>query len=258
MRVIAVVNQKGGVAKTTSVYNLAVAKAQQGKQVLMVDLDPQASLTISCGLDPDAPDLAGHHVEDVLRGQTRVSECCFGIEALDKSGVVDNLSIVPASLGLAKTENKLCSLPAKKARLQLHEALNEMEQFIDYVIIDCPPQFSLLTINALMAATDCIIPTKVDYLSYRGLQNVLRTISEIQATDLNPNLKFIGVFATFFRQAVSNEKAMVELIRKESNLIGIVKESADVGKGTPFGLPVVIAVPKSPASIAYQSIARKL
>ena len=258
MRVIAVVNQKGGVAKTTSVYNLAVAKAQQGNQVLMVDLDPQASLTISCGLDPDAPDLVGHHIEDVLRGQTRVSDSCFGIEALSGINFCDNLSIVPASLTLAKVENDLCQLPAKAARLQLRNALTEMEKYIDYVIIDCPPQFSLLTINALMAATDCIIPTKVDYLSYMGLKNVLRTISEIQATDLNPGLKFIGVFATFFRQAVSNERSMVDLISRESNLIGIVKECADVGKGTPFGLPVVIAVPKSPASIAYQLIAKTL
>ena len=259
MRVIAVVNQKGGVAKTTSTYNLAAIKALSGKKTVMIDLDPQASLTISCGYDPDNKDFFNCRIDDVLLDETSISECCFSIDSLDKYGkVFDNLSLVPSSLQLSKVEKEINNIPGYKARLILKNALSSINKYVDYVFIDCPPQFSLLTINALMASSDCIIPTKVDYLSYKGLQNVLNTVRDIQDSDLNPNLKFIGTFATFYRQNVRNEREMLGLIRKQTNLIGSVKESADAGRHMPWGLPVVIAMPKSPISLAYKDIAEKI
>lgn len=259
MRVISVVNQKGGVAKTTSTYNIAVAKAEEGKKVLMIDLDPQASLTLSCGYDPNMIDFDNCHIGNVLLGQNDIKNCCFSIDALEKyDNISDKISLVPASLALAKVEKELNHLSENNSRLRLKKALGSIKDYFDYIIIDCPPQFSLLTINALMASTDCIIPTKVDYLSYKGLQNVLATVKDIQANDLNPNLKFIGTFATFFRRNVVNEREMLALIGNQTNLIGSVKESADVGRNMPWGLPVVISIPNSDVAKSYKEIAGKL
>lgn len=259
MRVVAVVNQKGGVAKTTSTYNLAAIQANEGKRVLMIDLDPQGSLTISCGYDPDNNDFNGNRIDDVLLGKAELKNCCFNIDALEKySNIYRKLSLVPSSLKLSTVEKELNNISGRRSRVQLKKALKSIDSYIDYVFIDCPPQFSLLTINALMASTDCIIPTKVDYLSYKGLQNVLSTVQDIQSNDLNPDLKFIGTFATFYRRNVVNEREMLQLIAGQTNLIGAIKESADVGRNMPWGLPVVVAIPKSDVARAYKEVADKL
>lgn len=256
MRVIAVVNQKGGVGKTTTVYNLATALALNGKKVLMIDLDPQASLTLACGYDPDIDDFKNSHISDILLGRTHSTDACFTIDAV--AGKTDNLFMIPSNFNLAKIEMELGNLPGSR-QTRLKAALAPFENIFDFVIIDCPPQFGFLTINALVAATDCIIPTKVDYLSYKGLQNVLRTISDIQSDPhLNSGLILDGVVITFFRKNVKNEREMLDLISKSVNLLGIIKESADVGRFAPWGLPVVISSPKSDTAQSYFEIADRL
>lgn len=256
MRVIAVVNQKGGVGKTTTVYNLSTALALHGKKVLMIDLDPQASLTLACGYNPDSDDFRDSHISDVLLGKTAAINACFTIDAVVEKA--DNLLLIPSNFDLAKVEFELGNL-SENSQNKLKAELASFENIFDYVIIDCPPQFGFLTINALLAATDCVIPTRVDYLSYKGLQNVLRTISDIQSdVKLNPGLVIDGVVITFFRRNVKNEREMYDLISKSVNVLGIVKESADVGRFAPWGLPVVISLPKSDTAQIYLEITKKI
>lgn len=257
MRVIAIVNQKGGVGKTTTVYNLATALVLHGKKVLMIDLDPQASLTLACGYDPDIDDFKNNHISDVLLGHTNSTDACFTIDSV--AGKADNLFLIPSSFNLAKIEMELGNVSREGSQKRLRDALIPFETVFDYVIIDCPPQFGLLTINALIAATDCVIPTRVDYLSYKGLQNVLRTITDIQSDScLNPNLVINGVVITFFRRNVKNEREMLDLISKSVNILGVIKESADVGRYAPWGIPVVLSLPKSDTAQSYFEITNKL
>ena len=157
MAVIAVVNQKGGVAKTTTTHNLGVALAAAGKKVLMIDLDSQASLTISTGLEPLEMQRT---IVDVLRKDAvPIGECVYPI--------TERLHIIPSIIDLAPMEMELLSRASREKILD--RALKPVRRSYDFILIDCPPQLSILTINALSCADGVVIPVKTEYLAYRGL-----------------------------------------------------------------------------------------
>ena len=198
MRTIAIANQKGGVAKTTSTYNLAAAKAVSGQSVLMIDLGPQASLTISCGIQPGAEEYNGKSTCNLFDGHTDPAACAFTV---DHSGL-EKLYIIPSDIDLAVTETKL--VVGRNTDVQLRKAIQKLSPYFDYCFIDCPPQLGTLLINALVAADEVIIPVKTDYLAYRGLQALLDTIEDMKTGDgdrsLNPDLEFIGIIATMYEK----------------------------------------------------------
>ena len=227
MKIITFTNQKGGVAKTTSTYNIAAAKAMQGKKVLMADLDPQASLTISCGMEKD---YMGMNICGLLDGKDP----------------------------LAETEMRLISKPAREKKLK--RSLEKLSPYFDYCFIDCPPQLSILTINALVAADEIIIPCKTDFLAYKGLKALLSTIREIKNDpDLNPSVSVMGIIATIYEKKVNDQKDVWELLHEQGvPFIGTIKKSADTPRTVYQGLPVVISNKRSEVAQEYIRIAETI
>jgi len=250
MRTIAIANQKGGVAKTTSTYNLASVKAIEGNRVLMIDLDPQASLTISCGLEPSFQ----KNVCDLFKKTCNPLDCILKVE------LVDNLYIIPSDIDLARTEVELTSMMNSSKKLK--SAIRKLDDYFDYCFIDCPPQLGILVVNALASSNDVIIPVKTDYLSFRGLSAIINTINNVTSGDeedsLNPNLNLLGIIATFFESNVNDHKAILKALEEQTNVIGIVRKSADVPRHLTEGLPVVVSQKDRPTSIEYYRIASNI
>ena len=180
MKVIAIANQKGGVAKTTTTHNLGVALAAKGKKVLLIDLDSQASLTISVGLEPLEMQ---HTIVDILKKDGVSTEKCI-------RPISERLHIITSIIDLAPMEMEMLSRASREKILD--RALKQVKGNYDYILIDCPPQLSILTINALSCADKVIIPVKTDYLAYRGLTQLQDSVREIQEL-INPNLEIFGV-----------------------------------------------------------------
>ena len=245
MKVIAIANQKGGVAKTTTTHNLGVALAAAGKKVLMIDLDSQASLTISVGLEPLEMQRT---IVDVLKKDAAPVRACI-------QQLRENLHIVTSIIDLAPMEMEMLSRASREKILD--RALKPVKDDYDFVLIDCPPQLSILTINALSCADGVLIPVKTDYLAYRGLTQLQDSIREIQEL-INPELKVIGVLATLHDSRVTDDREILGLLKEEYDLLGVVKRLAVAKKGIYDGLAVVEQAPNSEIAAAYKAVAETI
>ena len=239
--IISFANQKGGVAKTTSTFNVGAGLAKRGKSVLMIDFDPQASLTIYAGLEPYDYEKT---IIDVMKNQRQdIGECIINIR--------ENLDIITSRIEFAATENEILSRPARE--LILSRALAKVRDRYDYIVIDCPPQLSTLTINALSSSDKVIIPCKTDYLAYRGIKLLLETIDTVRSY-FNSDLEVMGLLATLYESRAKDDKEILELLQEEHTVLGVIKRTTQAKKGMYDGLSAVEYSPKSELAQEYERI----
>lgn len=239
--VIAFANQKGGVAKTTSTFNISAGLAMRGKKVLMIDLDPQASLTIYAGLEPYEVE---HSVVDVMKSP----------KADAQKSVVnlrENLDLITSRIELAAVENEMLARTSRE--LILARALRPVMDLYDFIAIDCPPQLSTLTINALACSDKVIVPCKTDYLAYRGLKQLMETIDTVREY-FKPDLEVLGLIATMFESRANDDKEILEVLQEEYTVLGVVKRTTQAKKGMYDGLSAVEFSPKSELAQQYEQV----
>lgn len=198
MRVISFVNQKGGVAKTTSCVNIGASLADQGKHVLLIDLDAQGSLSTSTGL------------KEIGADELTVYEVLKGADIKEATRTLsEGLSVLPTDIRLSGAEIELSSVPGRE--FLLREALSEFESVFDYVLIDCPPSLGVLTLIALTASDGVIVPVKADYLALKGMSQLVDVINVVKRR-MNPGLEIVGVIATFFNSRRNLDQQIVDQI----------------------------------------------
>lgn len=192
MRILAVANQKGGVAKTTTVASLGAAMAELGRRVLLVDLDPQGCLTFSLGHDPDKLPVSVH---EVLLGEVEPNTALVPTD--------EGMTLLPANIDLAGAEAMLLMRAGREYVLQ--RALTKLEDEFDVVVIDCPPSLGVLTLNGLTAAGEVIVPLQCETLAHRGVGQFLRTVSDVQQIT-NPQLRLLGALPTLYDSRTTHSR----------------------------------------------------
>ena len=251
-KVVALANQKGGVGKTTSTINLAYALAQKGKRTLAIDFDPQGSLTIYFGYNPDELEDAERTMYSALMGDRLMESLIIG----------DNPGLIPASISLANTEPELIVRIMQSSQKVLREKIKGIRDNYDFILIDCPPSLGLLTINALVAADWALIPVKTDNLSFHGVARLFQTIEQIQG-DLNTTLRVVGILPTQYNPRNVHDNEILKGVRealadRRVRIFDPVNRSTAFDKATSLGIPTVAITPDSPGVQSYHQVADAL
>jgi chromosome partitioning protein len=255
-RVMVVANQKGGVGKTTSTVNMAAALAQHGQRVLVIDLDPQGNASTALSID--------HH-----RGTPSTYDALVeGVPLADvvqPSPEIDGLFVVPATIDLAGAEIELVSLVARESRLrkaiQAYEPVTaDGEDRLDYVLIDCPPSLGLLTLNALVAGDEMLIPIQAEYYALEGLGQLIETVEMVKA-HLNPGLAISTILLTMYDARTRLAAGVAEEVRGHfgDQVLGTaIPRSVRISEAPSYGQTVMTYDPGSPGALSYLEAAREM
>jgi chromosome partitioning protein len=243
--IVAIANQKGGVGKTTTSVNLAAGLAQAGRRVLLVDLDPQGNATMGSGVDKRKLARTVYHV---LLGLGEIAS----IRVASESGGFD---LLPANRDLAGAEIELVDLPNREGRLRM--ALERVQDDYDFVLIDCPPSLSLLTLNAFAAAREVLIPMQCEYYALEGLSDLVGTIKRVRA-HINPELKIAGLLRTMYdpRNTLSHQVSQqLEEHFGDKVYRTLVPRNVRLAEAPSFGVPAVVWDRGSKGAMAYLALA---
>ncbi len=247
-RVIAVANQKGGVGKTTTAVNLGACLADLGYRTLVVDLDPQGNASTGLGINPRALDASMY---DVLLNDVPLEDCIEG-------SAVRNLFVAPASLDLAGAEIEL--VPAFSRELKLRNAIAEVLEDYDYILIDCPPSLGLLTVNAMAAATEVLVPIQCEYYALEGLGQLIRNVDLVRK-NLNPQLEVSAIVLVMYdaRTKLSDQVASEVRGHFGSKVCrNVVPRTVRLSEAPSFGQPIITFDASSRGAIAYRELAKEV
>lgn len=242
-KVIALANQKGGVAKTTSTLSIGVGLAEKSKKVLLIDLDPQASLTYSVGLDPDTLDTSLH---DVFVSRMPIEKVIHKVRHLD---------IVPATIDLAGSEVHLLSRTGREHALK--RAVATIKDQYDFILLDLPPSLGVLTINGLTCANDLLIPVACETLSHRGVGQLMETVDDVRAF-ANPELRVLGIIVTLYDDRTKHAREIFEDLPSRYGLPVLsppVRKSIRFAEAPALGQSILDHSPTSAGAEAYRHIA---
>lgn len=246
--IFAVTNQKGGVGKTTSTVNLAASLAEYGKKVLLIDLDPQGNATTGCGVDKEQITRSSY---DVIMTEAKAKDAILSPESL-------GFDVMPTNADLTAAEVQLINVKLREHRLRL--ALESSREQYDFILIDCPPSLSMLTVNALVAAQGVVIPIQCEYYALEGLSSLLKTIERVKQR-ANPDLQITGLLRTMFdaRNNLANQVSRQLITHFQGKVFhSIIPRNVRLAEAPSHGLPVLNYDRASRGSIAYMALASEL
>ena len=247
-RIIAVANQKGGVGKTTTAINLAACLSEKGKKVLLIDMDPQGNATSGIGVDKSELE---YTIYDLMIGESSIKDCVI-------KNVYKDMDLIPTSVDLAAAEIELIGVERKEFILK--DEVDFIKDSYDFIIIDCPPALSMLTINAMTTADSVIVPIQCEYYALEGLSQLMHTINLVSER-LNPTLDIEGIVFTMFDGRTNLSNQVVENVRYNmgNNVYdSVIPRNVRLAEAPSYGMPIIQYDPKSTGAEAYMALAEEV
>lgn len=247
-RTIAIANQKGGVGKTTTTINLSASLAAKEKKVLVIDMDPQGNTTSGFGIDKNELE---NSVYELILGECSVQECLM-------KDIIENVSIIPSNVNLAAAEIELIGVDKKEFILK--NEVDWIKDQYDFVIIDCPPSLSMLTVNAMTTADTVLVPIQCEYYALEGLSQLIHTVNLVRER-LNPTLDIEGILFTMYDSRTNLSMQVVDNVKSHLNqriYKTMIPRNIRLAEAPSYGMPINLYDPKSAGAESYMALANEV